>query len=66
MREYLEGKPSVIEWNYLEDLALTKPEESAEFQVLLRTKGMDEIKIRRDFLKVTPITNDEEEGQPQP
>jgi|LauGreDrversion4_2_1035121.scaffolds.fasta_scaffold181290_2 hypothetical protein len=31
MREYLEGKPSVVEWNYLEDLALTKPEESPEF-----------------------------------
>ncbi len=31
MREYLEGKPSVVEWNYLEDLALTKPEDSAEF-----------------------------------
>jgi hypothetical protein len=31
MREYLEGKPGVVEWNYLEDLALTKPDESAEF-----------------------------------
>jgi hypothetical protein len=31
MREYLEGKPSVVEWNYLEDLALTKPEDSPEF-----------------------------------
>jgi hypothetical protein len=31
MRDYLEGKPSVVEWNYLEDLALTKPDESAEF-----------------------------------
>jgi hypothetical protein len=30
MSDYLEGKP-VVEWNYLEDLALTKPEESAEF-----------------------------------
>lgn len=39
MRDYLEGKP-VIEWNYLEDLALTKNEESPEFQVLLNTKGL--------------------------
>lgn len=31
MRDYLENKPSVVEWNYLEDLALTKPDESAEF-----------------------------------
>lgn len=38
MREYLEGKP-VVEWNYLEDLALTKPEDSPEFLVLLNTKG---------------------------
>jgi hypothetical protein len=30
MKDYLEGK-SVVEWNYLEDLALTKPEDSAEF-----------------------------------
>jgi hypothetical protein len=66
MREYLEGKSSVVEWNYLEDLALTKPEESAEFQVLLSTKGMEEIRIRRTFLKVTPITNDEEEEHLQP
>jgi hypothetical protein len=31
MKDYLEGKPQVVEWNYLEDLALTKPEESPEF-----------------------------------
>jgi len=31
MREYLENKPGVIEWNYLEDLALTRPEDSPEF-----------------------------------
>jgi hypothetical protein len=31
MKDYLENKPSVVEWNYLEDLALTKPEESPEF-----------------------------------
>lgn len=30
MRDYLEGRP-VIEWEYLEDLALTKPDDSPEF-----------------------------------
>lgn len=30
MRDLLEGK-EVIEWNYLEDLALEKPEDSPEF-----------------------------------
>ena len=39
MREYLEGK-YVVEWNYLEDLALTKNEDSLEFKVLLSTKGI--------------------------
>ena len=34
MRDYLEGR-HVVEWNYLEDLALEKPDESPEFQVLL-------------------------------
>jgi hypothetical protein len=35
MRDYLEGKPGVIEWNYLEDLALTRPEDTPEFLVLV-------------------------------
>jgi hypothetical protein len=30
MKDYLENRP-VIEWNYLEDLALQKPETSPEF-----------------------------------
>ena len=30
MRDYLLGKP-VIDWNYLEDNALTKPDDSPEF-----------------------------------
>lgn len=33
----------VIIWTVLEDLALKKPEESPEFQVLIATKGLDEI-----------------------
>jgi len=31
MKEYLDNKPGVIEWNFLEDLALTMPEGSPEF-----------------------------------
>lgn len=54
MMEYLENKPGVVEWNFLEDLALTRPEESPEFQVLLSTKGLDEIKARREFLQAVP------------
>lgn len=61
MREYLENKPNVVEWSYLEDLALTKAEDSAEFQLLLQTKGLDEIKIRREFLQATPVIGDDEE-----
>lgn len=30
MRDYLLGK-AITDWSYLEDLALTKPEESQEF-----------------------------------
>lgn len=33
----------VVTWSYLEDLALKKPEDSPEFQVLIATKGLDEI-----------------------
>ena len=54
MKEYLENKPGVVEWNFLEDLALTRPEDSPEFQVLLSTKGLDEIKARREFLQAVP------------
>ena len=47
----------VVTWSYLEDLALKKPEESPEFQVLIATKGIDEITTRREFLRVTPQFN---------
>jgi len=33
----------VVTWSYLEDLALKKSEESPEFQVLIATKGLEEI-----------------------
>ena len=54
MRDYLENVSGVISWGYLDDLALTKHEESPEFQVLLRTKGIEEIRIRREFLQAIP------------
>ena len=60
MREYLEGKPGVIEWNYLEDLALTRPEDTPEFLVLVQTKGIEEIRIRREFLQAVPEETVEE------
>jgi hypothetical protein len=31
MKEYLNYKPGLIVWNFLEDLALTMPEGSPEF-----------------------------------
>ena len=44
----------IVVWSHLEDLALKKPEDSAEFQVLLQTKGLDEIEVRRNFLGAQP------------
>lgn len=44
----------VVTWTFLEDLALKKSEESPEFQVLIATKGLDEIHVRREFLSATP------------
>lgn len=71
IREYLEykirlsnpdpkvakGKCPIAMWSYLEDLALKKPEDSPEFQVLIATKGMEEINARREFLRATPQFN---------
>jgi predicted nuclease with TOPRIM domain len=57
IKDYLEQKP-VIEWTFLEDLALTKPDDSPEFQVLLQSKGWEEIMIRREFLHATPVVNE--------
>ena len=54
MTDYLKGK-SVVEWNYLEDLALQKPDDSPEFKVLLMTKNLHEIQVRRSFLNAVPI-----------
>lgn len=53
VRQYLEGKP-VLLWSEIEDLALAKPENSPEFQILLSEKGWKEIAKRRSFLEATP------------
>lgn len=52
-RQILEKKDCVT-WTELEDLALAKPEESPEFQILLSEKGWKEIAKRRSFLGATP------------
>lgn len=49
----LEGS-GIVTWSFLEDLALMKPEDSPEFQVLIAAKGLDEIEVRRDFLDAKP------------
>ena len=60
IKDYLENRP-VIEWTYLEDLALAKTDDSPEFQVLLHTKGWEEILIRREFLLATPVITEDED-----
>jgi len=46
MRDHLNGKQVVL-WNFLEDLALKKADDSVEFTVLLQEKGMANICERR-------------------
>ena len=59
VRSVLEKKVAVIRWTPLEDLALTEPETSVEFQVLLQEKGWVEIVSRRNFLKANPVFDQE-------
>ena len=47
-----------IGWSEIEDLALAKPEDSPEFQILLSEKGWKEIDKRRNFLKATPLLSE--------
>lgn len=49
IRKFYDGG-DVVMWSYLEDLALTKPEDSMEFRCLLDTKGRAEIEKRKAFL----------------
>ncbi len=58
----LQGRTSdYVEWNYLEDLALTKPQESTEYQWLFKLKGQSEIEKRRKFL----LTSDGKDDEPE-
>ena len=59
LRQYLQRQkdnpdqnmePLPAEWNYIEDLALSMPENSAEYRDLLVKKGKDEIDKRKVFL----------------
>ena len=45
----------VVTWTPLEDMALTEPDNSLEFQTLLQEKGWQEIVHRRSFLDVMPV-----------
>ena len=38
------------EWNYMEDIALSMPENSSEYRDLLMKKGREEIDKRKVFL----------------
>ena len=60
MRDYLNKKANVVLWNYLEDLALQKPDDSLEFSVLLQEKGAKEIEARRQFLQAKAIFEKQE------
>ena len=42
LEKHLKGQQALL-WNFLEDNALEKPEDSPEFQCLLDLKGMEEI-----------------------
>ena len=58
----LQGRTSdYVEWNYLEDLALTKPQESTEYQWLFKLKGQSEIDKRKKFL----LTSDGKDDEPE-
>lgn len=49
VRDYLEGK-RIIDWTYLEDIALSQPETSTEYRCLVTTKGKEEVERRKRFL----------------
>ena len=43
-------EPLLCEWNYMEDIALSMPENSSEYRDLLMKKGKEEIDKRKVFL----------------
>jgi hypothetical protein len=57
VERYFQGE-SVVTWQYLEDLAMTKPEDSMEYRCLVDTKGKAEIEKRRNFLLRSEQQND--------
>ena len=72
VEQVLQGK-NVPQWTYLEDLALTKPIDTQEYQWLLKSKGQKEIHKRRKFLLTAdspeesmPMTNSQGSGYDQP
>eukprot|EP00347_Sterkiella_histriomuscorum_P000807 403374436 len=56
VRDYLNGK-RVVEWQYLEDIALSHPESSTEYRCLIATKGRDEVDKRKRFLLSTQVNS---------
>jgi hypothetical protein len=50
LKDYYNGN-KVIEWTYLEDMALKKAKSSAEYGCLVKSKGEEEIEVRKQFLK---------------
>ena len=59
VREHLNGR-RVVEWSYLEDMALAMPETSTEHRCLMTTKGRDEIEKRRRFLLNSTDNNNDD------
>ena len=57
VEQALQGK-EVPQWTYLEDLALTKPMDTQEYQWLLSTKGQKQILKRRKFLLTADATDE--------
>ena len=49
VKDHLAGKKVTL-WSYLEDIALSMPENSSEYRCLVGQKGRDEIEKRKYFL----------------
>lgn len=56
LERHFQGEDVVI-WSYLEDLALTKSEDSMEYKCLIESKGKAEIEKRKRFLLKSEQTN---------
>lgn len=60
LERFFQGEHVVV-WSYLEDLALTKSEDSMEYKCLIESKGRIEIEKRRKFLLRSEQDNDDGE-----